>query len=189
MPRFAVQRGSTIPSMDSFLAATWNLDGYHAPGRLPRQLDLLTSLEADVLVLTEVLDSNRLPGMHFWWSEPGKLPYSPNERAVGVASRWGEGRQLPVTDGRLSCCIGFDAPGALGQVVIYGVVIPYKFDGVAQGAAVPWERHRQCVEDVLNDIYRLRADRSATRTSSWPATSTPTSTEPAGTGTRVRERG
>lgn len=142
--------------------ATWNLDGYgkSAAHRLPRQTEFLKALQADVLVLTEVQNTTEVDGMTFWWSDPGAAPYSPADRAVGVASRW-PGRPLKVTDSRLSVCVELEAPAPLSKVIVYGTVIPYKLDGVKQGVATAWQRHAQAVADVTADLNRLR-DQSAT---------------------------
>lgn len=144
--------------MNMLHVATWNLDGYGsgAARRLPLQINALNALRADVLVLTEVRDTTRIPGMRFWWSSEGAGPYAPQDRAVCVASAW-EGYTLEVADPRLSVCVVLGAPTALGQVVVYGTIIPYAMDGVRQGVAAPWERHRRAVADVVRDLERLRA--------------------------------
>lgn len=56
--------------MNTFRIATWNLDGYrsNAKSRLPRQLEVLQEMLADIVVLTEVRDTTLLPGKQFWWS-------------------------------------------------------------------------------------------------------------------------
>lgn len=144
--------------MSSFQLANWNLDGYGrgASTRLHRQLEVLDALRADVLVLTEVRDTTRVPSMSLWWSDEGKEPYSPQDRAVGIASRW-PGENLAVRDSRLSVCVMFDAP-SMGPVIVYGTVIPYAQDGVRQKAAKTWERHRQAVSDLVWDVNALRSN-------------------------------
>jgi len=144
--------------MTSFHIATWNLDGYgsDARSRLPRQLDVLQGLLPDIVVLTEVRDTTRLPGMRFWWSDAGRPPYAECDRAVGIGSRW-SGEVLPVRDQRLSVCVALKAPSPIGCIVTYGTVIPYKLDGVRKGAALTWERHRRAVDDVVSDIVELRS--------------------------------
>ena len=145
--------------MQGFRVATWNLDGYRrdATSRLTRQLQTLESLKADVLVLTEVRDSTHLEGQQFWWSADGRPPYKRCDRAVGLASHW-DGEQLSVSDSRLSVCVALDGPRPLGRVVVYGTVIPYALDGVRQGLAKSWERHRKAVTDVVADVQRLSCD-------------------------------
>lgn len=145
--------------MKTFRVATWNLDGYrnNAPSRLPQQIELLQSLLADIVVLTEVQDTTRLPGMQFWWSDPGQPPYKPRDRAVGIASTW-SGKALKVRDSRLSACVCLDAPLPLGRLIVYGTVIPYAMDGVRQKAALAWERHQKAVDDVVADLSDLRSD-------------------------------
>lgn len=83
------------------------------------------------------------------------MPYSPQDRAVGIASRW-PGKALPVRDSRLSVCVAFDA-ASMGPVIVYGTVIPYAQDGVRQKVATTWERHRQAVADLVCDINELRS--------------------------------
>lgn len=145
--------------MNSFRVANWNLDGYRsgARSRLPQQLNVLLGLLPDVVVLTEVRDTTQLPGMQFWWSNPGQPPYQPSDRAVGIASRW-SGEVLPVRDGRLSVCVALKAPLPIGQVVVYGTIIPYAQDGVREGLARSWERHHKAVDDVVADIHALRSN-------------------------------
>ncbi len=145
--------------MNKLHIATWNLDGYGsgAAKRLPFQIETLFALRADVLVLTEVRDTTRLPGMQFWWSAEGTGTYASRDRAVGIASTW-EGYSLDVADSRLSVCVSLDLPPPLGRVVVYGTVIPYAMDGVRQGVATPWERHRNAVADIVGDLARLRSD-------------------------------
>jgi endonuclease/exonuclease/phosphatase family metal-dependent hydrolase len=145
--------------MHSLQIATWNLDGYHgcARVRLPRQIEILDSLQADILVLTEVRDTTQISGMRFWWSDPGQPPYTACDRAVGIASTWC-GSALAVTDSRLSVCVALEASPPLGPVIVYGTVIPYAMDGVRQKAAKAWERHQKAVDDVVTDLCRLRSD-------------------------------
>lgn len=147
--------------MNSFRIANWNLDGYGsgAKGRLPKQLDVLEQLQPDLVVLTEVLDTTQLSDMQFWWSNPGEPPYQPCDRAVGIGSRWA-GELLPVRDGRLSVCVALMAPAPIGRVVVYGTILPYGMDGVRQGTARSWERHRQAVNEVVADIQELRANQT-----------------------------
>lgn len=151
--------GVSFQLMNVIRAATWNLDGYGsgAAARLPGQLEALQAIGADVLVLTEVRDTTHLPGVSFWWSAPGTLPYASRDRAVGVASHW-RGHTLAVTNSRLSVCVSFEAPKPLGRIIVYGTVIPYGLDGVRQRAATAWQRHRQAVNDVVADLNRLRSD-------------------------------
>ncbi len=118
---------------------------------------MLESLRADVLVLTEVRDTTQLPGMSFWWSDPGQPPYAPRDRAVGIASRW-SGRSLKVTDSRLSVCVVLEAPAPVGPVIVYGTIIPYAMDGVRQSLATKWERHRKAVADVVEDLNQIRGN-------------------------------
>lgn len=145
--------------MNALHIATWNLDGYgaDAASRLSKQIEALRTLQADVLVLTEVRDTTKMPDLKFWWSAEGCAPYSPRDRAVGIASPW-NGRTLEVTDSRLSVCVDLDLPAPLGRVIVYGTVIPYALDGVRQRVAVAWERHRKAVSDVVGDLIRLRSD-------------------------------
>ena len=60
--------------MNTFRIATWNLDGYrsNAKSRLPRQLEVLQELLADIVVLTEVRDTTLLPE-HFTLSQLQKV--------------------------------------------------------------------------------------------------------------------
>lgn len=145
--------------MNTFRIATWKLDGYrsNAKSRLPRQLEVIQELLADIVVLTEVRDTTLLPGKQFWWSDPGEPPYTPRDRAVGIASSW-EGRVLPVRDSRLSVCVALTAPPPLGCVIVYGIIIPYSMDGVRQRVAAAWERHQKAVDDVVADLVHLRSD-------------------------------
>lgn len=145
--------------MNTFRAATWNLDGYRSGGssRFTRQIEVLGALRAGVLVLTEVRDTTRLPGMKFWWSDQGQPPYASRDRAVGIASHWC-GHTLKVRDSRLSVCVALEAPAPLGRVIAYGTVIPYAQDGVRQRAAAAWERHHKAVTDVVADLRHLCSD-------------------------------
>lgn len=149
----------SLNSMNRFRVATWNLDGYR-PGaafRLLQQVDVIHKLLADVVVLSEVRDTTRLPGMQFWWSDAGQPPYRPSDRAIGIASTW-SGKVLKVRDSRLSVCVALQAPEPLGCVIVYGTVIPYAMDGVRKGLAKAWERHQKAVDDVVADMSQLRAD-------------------------------
>lgn len=145
--------------MDAFRVATWNLDGYRsdARSRLPRQIQVLEALGADIFVLTEVRDSTQITGMQFWWSDKGKPPYKETDRAVGIASRW-SAHAVKVKDSRLSVCVCLDGPSVLGRIIVYGTIIPYALDGVRQKVARPWERHRNAVSDVVADLQDLRSD-------------------------------
>lgn len=141
--------------MTSIRVGTWNLDGYRQLQRAPRQIALLASLNADVLVLTEVNDTAHVPGMIAILSADGSPPYEPRNRAVGVYTRHAQRQVLEVTDPRLSTCVAIDLPVGAGRLIIYGTVIPWHQDGVSAKVAKVWERHRQAVRDVVADCARL----------------------------------
>ena len=148
-----------LPRMEVLRVATWNLDGYgrRAAARLPRQTEILQSLEADVAVLTEVREGVHSPWGHQWWSAEGKLPYQPRDRAACISSRW-PGVPLPARDERLSVCVALALPEPWRQVIVYGTVIPYGLDGVRRRVATAWEWHRKAVRDVVADFQDLRRD-------------------------------
>ncbi|MDM0045719.1 hypothetical protein QTH91_14610 [Variovorax dokdonensis] len=136
--------------------ATWNLDGYRTSGtRAKNQAATLGGLEADVLVLTEVMDDFIIPGMTPCFTAPGQPPYKPANRAAGIWSQWPSSR-LPVTNERLSVCVALDAPALFGRVIVYGTIITYAMDGVRSKEARAWERHREAVRDVTEDCRTLR---------------------------------
>jgi hypothetical protein len=103
--------------------AAWNQNGYGsgAARRLPLQIETLNALRADVLVLTEVRDTTRIPGMKLWRSAEGTGSCASRDRAVGIASVW-DGYTLEGADRRLSVCVIFDSPAPLGRVVVHGTV-------------------------------------------------------------------
>jgi endonuclease/exonuclease/phosphatase family metal-dependent hydrolase len=143
--------------VDSLRIATWNLDrsGVRKRSRWESQLAQIQSHMADVWILTEAHRGQEIPKMHPTFSAAGTEPYKPQECAVAIWSKW-ESRLIGVADPRVSTCAEVHLPGSDPRLLVYGTIIPYHGDGVRQGEAATWERHRKGAQVIAEDCANLR---------------------------------
>jgi endonuclease/exonuclease/phosphatase family metal-dependent hydrolase len=137
--------------------ATWNVErsGSSIPGRVPLQRAHLESLKADIYVLTECHGSFELGDCAASvMSSSGRPPYTHEDRAVGVWSRWPILATRETDDPRLTVCAETATPA--GRMLVYGTVLPYHADGAP--AAGSWERHRRALAQQIAEWRQLRQD-------------------------------
>ena len=128
--------------------ATWNLDrpGVKTKYRLQPQLEMLASIKADILVLTETHESAKPGGYdHHVSAEPDLRYHKSGESYVTIWSRY------PLTpipaaaeDHCFTVCAEIQAPPDIGPIIVYGTILTYHADGVSEGDRA-WSRHRAAV--------------------------------------------
>lgn len=125
---------------------TWNLERPSARSwrKGPAQLEQLRAVDADIWVLTETRASVRPSQDHRFGSHapahPARRP-DPDERWVSIWSRY------PLRDAGISpsrrgtvACIA-DTP--LGELVVYGTVVPWAHEPDPDGVVRAWNIHRR----------------------------------------------
>lgn len=65
-------------------------------------------------------------------------------------------RRIDTADPILTLCAEFQLPLGARKVLVYGTIIPYGGDGVSNGSARPWERHRAAVREQTAEWRTLR---------------------------------
>jgi Endonuclease/Exonuclease/phosphatase family len=142
--------------------ATWNVE--RPAARSPknrRRIDLLRSLDADVLILTETHVAINL-GPEYACAATTPSPRKPRP-GESVATIWWRNshcefvREIETADSRESVCIELGSP--LGATVVYGSIIPYHgYRGPAWQSPV-WHEHRKAIEWQGRDWVGLRQAR------------------------------
>ncbi len=139
--------------------ATWNLDRPIRNHRKKSQarLDRLKEVTADIWILTETDQAIAIEGhSRLATIAPADESYSASEAYCAIHSRF-EMRAVPDTrfDPQFAVCVEIpESP--LGPLIVYGSIITYRNDGVAEGLARVWERHRQASAGQAADWAELR---------------------------------
>ncbi len=140
-----------------FRIATWNLErsGVHRTARIPNQLNTIQRFNADVWILTETHTAIALPGYKSLASVRDPNYHQSGECCVSIWSRWPM-RSISTADPILTLCAEFQLPFGARKMLVYGTIITYGGDGVRDGAARPWERHRAAVRQQTAEWLKLR---------------------------------
>lgn len=139
--------------------ATWNLDRPTRNHRKKSQarIDQLKEVAADIWILTETDQSIAVEGhSRFATMPPSDKGYSASEAYAAIHSRFAM-RAVPDTrfDPQFAVCVEIpESP--LGPLIVYGSIITYRNDGVTEGQARVWERHRQAAAGQAADWAELR---------------------------------
>jgi hypothetical protein len=135
--------------------ATWNLDrsGIRRKSRIQPQLDKICEINADLWVLTETHSAIALPGYESLASERDPEYHEEGESCVTIWSRW---PLREISASILTVCGEFQLPFSSAKMLAYGTIIPWRDDGVREGAAQPWERHREAVKQQTKEWLKLR---------------------------------
>lgn len=123
---------------------TWNLDrsGVRKTSRVQPQLDVIKKLNADIWILTETHSSAALNGFESVTSDFDSNYLKEGESYVTILSRFPMQRIAPFT----TACAEISLPFSPFKMIVYGTIITYGADGVYEGEAKAWERHRQAVQ-------------------------------------------
>ena len=139
--------------------ATWNLDrsGIRKKTRVGPQLKKLEALDADILVLTETHESIRPSGYDFHIASERDPDYhQEGESCVSIWSRYPLTEIPSNSENRyLTVCAEVHGQAGIGEIVVYGTIITYGADGVAEGLAKHWERHRAAVKSQAEEWNTL----------------------------------
>ena len=138
--------------------ATWNLDrpGFRKKNRLEPQLEVLASINADILILTETHESARPSGYeHHLASEPDPRYHKSGESCASIWSRYPLTAIPTAADNRyFTVCAEIQGPTGIGPMIVYGTIITYHGDGVYEGVPA-WSRHRTAVTTQVAEWYAL----------------------------------
>jgi len=147
----------TIPA--AFRIATWNLDRpvIRRKSRTNERLAELQRHDADVWILTETDRELELPGYTMVATRrPDHPGYADREAYAAVHSRWPmRPVELTAFDPCFGVCALIESP--FGPLLVHGSIITYHNDGVADGKAKPWERHRESVREHGKAWRELRS--------------------------------
>ena len=141
----------------SFCIATWNVErsGVQRTSRIPRQLDVIREKNADLWVLTETHSAVAPDDYHCLASMPDSTYHAEGESCATIWCRWPL-KKVKTEDPVLTVCGELQPPFGTKKMLVYGTIIPYGADGVREGAARPWERHREAVRKQTAEWRRLR---------------------------------
>ncbi|TLM69225.1 MAG: endonuclease/exonuclease/phosphatase family protein [Deltaproteobacteria bacterium] len=138
-----------------FRIGTWNLDrsGIRGCDRLQPQIEKLLQFNADVWILTETHTSNALPGYTSLASSQDTTFHKEGESCAAIWSRYPL-KKIETVDPTSNVCAELES--SFGPMLVYGTIITYHADGVSEGLAQPWERHRQAVLEQTAEWRALR---------------------------------
>jgi hypothetical protein len=140
-----------------FRIGTWNLDrsGIRKIDRISKQLEKIEQLKADIWVLTETHSSISLPGYTSIASCPDPSYHQSGESYVTIWSRLPL-RKIETQDSLFTVCAELQPEFSSVKMLIYGTIITYGADGVKEGVAKSWERHREAVRQQTAEWQILK---------------------------------
>jgi hypothetical protein len=118
---------------------------------------MLESLNADILILTETHTSIKPSGYDYnFAAEPDVAYHQVGESYATIWSRY-PATLVPTDPSNrfYTVCASIKGPEGIGDILIYGTIIPYHGDGVHEGLA-SWERHRSAVKSQTTEWNALR---------------------------------
>lgn len=140
--------------------ATWNVDrsGIRNKYRIDPQIKKLESVRADILVLTETHESIKPIGYDYHLAaKPDPSYHRDGESYVTIWSRYPLTEISTAPDNRyFTVCANIHGPEGIGNIIVYGTIITYGADGVREGLARPWERHRAAVKSQVAEWNTLK---------------------------------
>lgn len=140
--------------------ATWNLDrpGIRKKYRVDPQIAKLKSIQADILILTETHESIKPSGYDYHVAAESDPRYHHDgESYVTIWSRYPLTEIPTAPENRFfTVCANVQGPSGVGNVIVYGTIITYGADGVSEGLARPWERHRAAVKSQAAEWNALK---------------------------------
>ena len=108
-----------------------------------------------VWILTKSGRNLRLPGYDMLTTHPPEHPgYHQFEAYAAIHSRY-KLKPVDFTPFDTTFAVCAEIEQTFGRMIVYGSIITYHFDGVAEGAE-PWERHRFSARQHAADWKRLR---------------------------------
>lgn len=133
--------------------ATWNLD-HASNGSRPigLQIQQVCAIQPDVIVLTETCEEVGLAQHGYEVA----LPSQKNEYGKYWTAIWSKYpiiEQLPTYDPSTAICAAIDTP--LGQIMVYGTIIPYRDYKGIKGDSPAWHEHYQAISDHGDDWNSL----------------------------------
>lgn len=138
-----------------FRIGTWNLDrsGIRKRDRAESQIGKIMGLDADVWILTETHSSL---SVHGYFSEASEMDSSFHFEGESCAAIWSRYplQKIDTEDPLSTVCVEIQSP--LGPILVYGTIITYAWDGVKEGEAKPWERHRNAVDQQTKEWKALQ---------------------------------
>jgi hypothetical protein len=142
-----------------FRIATWNLDrsGVRRTSRMPLQLEKIRQLNADLWILMETHSAIALEGYESLASQHDPDYRKQGESYVTIWSR-SSLRRIETQDPLFTVCAELTLPSNSAKVLLYGTIITYGTDGVSEGLAQPWQRHRAAVRMQTKEWLKLRAE-------------------------------
>ncbi|WP_157269128.1 endonuclease/exonuclease/phosphatase family protein [Azohydromonas aeria] len=145
--------------MKSLRIGIWNLgrSGAFHRTRIPRQLEVLRQLDADLWVLTEAHDANLPPDGHACKSTPGAEFHQLGEHRVIVWSRHALDA-VATQDAASTVAVRLQPPGLERPLLLYGTVMTHAQGGALQRQALAWQRHQAAVQRQCAEWLRLRQE-------------------------------
>ena len=139
--------------------ATWNLDRPSPQNevKIAAQLKCIHEQSADLWILTETHAAIDLgTGYHSAATDPSPRKPRPGESCAVIWARWPILERIPTYDEREAVCVVMNSP--LGEMVVYGSIIPYRDYLGPDGTSGRWVEHRRSIDLHRQDWSRIRAD-------------------------------
>lgn len=142
--------------------ATWNLERPSPRSRKnPLREELLRSLDADIVILTETTRALTLaPEYGSAFTQPSPRKPREDEAVAGVLyrrARFSLVDRIPTADRREAVCLRLETSGK-ERILVYGSIIPYHGYKGEDGRSAQWQEHKSAIAWHQEDWVRLRRD-------------------------------
>jgi endonuclease/exonuclease/phosphatase family metal-dependent hydrolase len=134
---------------------TWNVQ--YAAGRQKneRRLDRIQKMNCDVWILTETHDDLALGAAYHAESTTPRVTGRAGARWATIWSRFPPVTRLAVLDPHRTVAALFDSP--VGQLLVYGTVLPWGTDRGPEGNAAGWTEHHRIIPMQAKEWAGLQA--------------------------------
>jgi endonuclease/exonuclease/phosphatase family metal-dependent hydrolase len=138
--------------------ATWNLDHASNSNRpIDLQVTQILAIRPDILVLTETCDEIDLASHGYTLCLPlKKSPYGKYWTAIHLSERVSLLEEMAAFRNDVISCARVRT--YLGELVVYGTIIPYRDFKVREGTSAPWQEHYRAIEAQADEWAKLTRD-------------------------------
>ncbi len=139
--------------MATIKIGTWNVEYARGSDENDQRRRVLQAKDASIWVLTESHDDLDL-GSGYTAVRTGPWPVNcALARWTTIWSKHPVVKKVATHDAERTVAAIVEAP--VGQLLIYGTVMPWQHDGVPEGEAKGWERHHRAVEQQAKEWANL----------------------------------
>lgn len=140
---------------ESFRIATWNLDQAKRKRLISEQLEVISKISADIIVLTESSPEVDLSSIGYEGvSSASYIDKNQERNCSAIWSKWPIEHKINTTDDETAVCAKIKSP--FGDFLVYGTILTYHGDKGSDGNSKSWAEHDKEIERQGDDWKRIQ---------------------------------